>query len=237
VAHANERRRYPDRTGAAPSIPRIGALAATLLLHAGLLASLWAPAVDRPRHASRATATAADALRVRLLPSPTVVATHPRPTSSVTRRTHGARAGLPVAPSPLPAPPTSMPSPQVPVPRPIAAAPAPDYVPGSGRFAAPAYGTSNVRAPGHDGPARGAPTIAMADSRTRGAAGVVRFVGGLLGAVDPHCVDVHAWRGMTARERIAHHVDPDGIEATANRYGCAPLPVRPGSSVYWRDRH
>lgn len=208
---ASEPRRYRDHPDVMPSIPRIGALAAALLLHAGLLMSLLAPDADRAHHPSRAVATSADVLRVRLLPSWGVAATHPRPPPSVTRRTHRASAGSPVAP-------------------------VPDYVRGSGRFAAPAYGASNMRVPGHDGPVRGASTIAMADPRTQGVAGAVRFVGSLLGAVDPHCVDVDAWRGMTARERIAHHVDPDAIEATASHYGCAPPPVRPGSPVYWRDR-
>lgn len=240
---ASAPRRHRHRTEATLSIPRIGALAIALLLHAGLLLSLLAPDADQPTRVSRAPVATVGALQVRWLVPPAVATPHlRRPPPAATRPMHATRAITPAVPSPptasaaLPAQAAPSARLQVSVPAPAATAPASDYVPGSGRFAVPAYGSSNVRVPGHDGPVRGAPTITMVDPRTQDVAGIVRFIGGLAGAVDPHCVDVGAWRGMTARERIAHHVTPDAIEATASRYGCAPPPALPGSPVYWRDR-
>lgn len=216
---------------------RVTAVAVVLSLHVGWLMALLTPAMVRPRHPARTRAAVSDALRVRWLPpasaTPPPAAARPVPGAHAAA-SHRPVAGIRTAP---PATGTASASPGEPV---VATAPpdaaATDYIPGNGRLAGPAWRGSRPRLPGSGEPVRGAPVIAMVDPRTQGAAGLVRFIGSLTGAVDPHCVDVEAWRGMTARERIAHHVDPDTIADTAVRYRCGAPPPSPGSAVYWRDR-
>ncbi|TAL72517.1 MAG: hypothetical protein EPN56_07745 [Rhodanobacter sp.] len=181
------------------------------------------------------------ALQVRWLLRMPAMPRHPAPATAVARaksvtRARATRAIRTVqAVAPVAASASTRPFVAVPAAHPLSTPlPAPDYVPGRRRLAAPEWQHSRPRLPGSREPAHGAPLIAMADPRTQGAAGVVRFIGTLAGAVDPHCVDVDAWRGMTARERIAHHVDPDAITATVERYGCAPPPAPPGSPAYLR---
>lgn len=227
---------------------RAVAVAVVLSLHAGLLMLLLAPTVFRPRHAVRNALSASDALRVRWLPPVPVMPRRPGalPPSKVRADANRSpRATTALAPSPAASAAAGAVAiqPLVPLRADVdtdaapASAVAPDYIPGNGRFAAPAWRGSRPRLPGSREPVRGAPVIAMVDPRTQGVAGLVRLIGSLTGAVDPHCADVDAWRGMDARERIAHHVDPDAIAATADRYGCAPPPAPPGSPVYLRDHH
>ncbi|RDJ00358.1 hypothetical protein DVT68_06035 [Dyella solisilvae] len=62
----------------------------------------------------------------------------------------------------------------------------------------------------------------MVDPRAQGIAGVVRSIGSFTGAVDPHCVDLDVWRGMTPEERIERHVSTSDIEAIEKSYNCSP---------------
>lgn len=96
------------------------------------------------------------------------------------------------------------------------------------------YGRQNLRLPGSDQTVRGAPVLPMIDPRMQGLAGVVHFIGSLTGAVDPHCLDLEAWRGMTPEERGAHHVVTDHaqMDTIAARYNCKPPPARPGDPTY-----
>ena len=103
------------------------------------------------------------------------------------------------------------------------------YIPGGGalRLGAEAYfGKQGVRVPGAS-PVSGAPRLRMVDPRMQGLGGVVRFIGGLTGAVDRHCLDVDAWRGMTPEERIAHHVSSREMEDIADQYDCHAQRRRP----------
>lgn len=110
----------------------------------------------------------------------------------------------------------------------------PSYVAGGGRLSAPDYGRQNVRVPGSSQPVRGMPVFRMVDPRMQGIAGVVRFIGRRFGAVDPHCLKLDVESNMTARERIANHVDTDDAQmaAIAARYGC-PDPLKPGAAMYY----
>jgi len=40
--------------------------------------------------------------------------------------------------------------------------------------------------------------------------------------VDPHCMDVEVWRGMTPAEQLARHISSTDVERTAERYHCGP---------------
>ncbi len=85
-----------------------------------------------------------------------------------------------------------------------------------GRQAAVAPAKSLTRLPG------GASRFHMRDPRDSGVGGVVRFIGGLFGAVDPRCVDVDAWRAMTPAERRDKGIYDDKVERVAERHGCTP---------------
>lgn len=70
---------------------------------------------------------------------------------------------------------------------------------------------------------KGAPNFHMVDPHMQGLAGVVHFIGGLTGAVDKHCLDLAAWQGMTAQERIENHVDGSAMEKIEQNYNCSAL--------------
>lgn len=218
---------------------RIATLAAVLLLHLGFLAFLLAPSPGWRWPAQETQTAAPNALLVRLLPTPPKPAEPlrpmlPRPPQAA-RDAPSARRPSPVA---LPAHPTTQaaaPTPQR-TPRAIdsliVAAP-PDFVVGGGRFASAGYGRQNVRVPGRAAPVRGMPVFRMADPRMQGLAGVVRLVGRIAGAVDPHCLELERVGGMTPQQRIAQHVDADDAQmaAIAARYGCSE-PLKPGAAMY-----
>lgn len=181
-----------------------------------------------------------DALIVRLLPPRSRPAEPPRPAmprlpqpvhaayparrpAPVAQPTHATAQAVPPAP---PAAPRSIDSLIVTTP--------PSYVAGGGRLSGQDYGRQNVRVPGDSQPVHGMPVFRMADPRMQGIAGVVRFIGRHLGAVDPHCLKLDAESNMTTRERIAHHVDADDAQmaAIAAHYGC-PDPLKPGAAMYY----
>ncbi|HKR76520.1 MAG TPA: hypothetical protein VJR95_07615 [Rhodanobacter sp.] len=217
---------------------RIATLAAVLLLHLGFLAFLLAPPPSW-RRPVETTSAPPDALLVRLLPvrtesavpSRSAVPRPPRPARTVPPARRPAPVALAVR-STRQAPPTPQRAPRA-VDSLITTAP-PDFIAGGGRLSGPAYGQQNVRVPGSDAPIRGMPVFRMADPRMQGLAGVIRVIGRATGAVDPHCLQVSAWSGMSPRERIAQHVDADDAQmaAIAARYGC-PDPLKPGAAMYY----
>jgi hypothetical protein len=108
------------------------------------------------------------------------------------------------------------------------------YVPGGANFSQRLHDATAVspapRLPGaEEDPQHRFP---MADPRQHGLAGAIRFVAStFFGAIDPHCIDVMRWLGMTSEERIAHHVGPRDIAAVAARYHCGPDGRGPSRSV------
>jgi hypothetical protein len=71
------------------------------------------------------------------------------------------------------------------------------------------------------GNVNGAPQFQMVDPKTQGfGVGVIRFIGAFTGAVDPHCVELEAWRGMTIEERIKRGVSEQDIEKVEQHYNC-----------------
>lgn len=215
---------------------RIATLAATLLLHLGFLVVLLAaPSAWRwPKAAT--TPAPSDALLVQWLPaSPRTLPAHPPRTAlhppAATPKHRPARAAQPVRKStatPVATTPQAIDS--------LIVSPPPSFIANGGRFAAPRYGRQNLRLPGSDQTVRGAPVLPMIDPHMQGLAGVVHFIGSLTGAVDPHCLDLEAWRSMTPAERSARHVDTDAaqMDAIATRHGCKPPPPRPGDPTYYR---
>ncbi|GAB3790295.1 hypothetical protein GCM10028797_26870 [Dyella agri] len=212
---------------------------AVLLIHLGFLAFLLAPPPGWRWFAAERPPAASDALLVHLLP---LQARTIEPPPVAPRVPHQARSAPPPhrpPPVALSSRPTAQPAPPMPqaVPRSIdsliVTAP-PDYVAGGGRLSGPDYGQQNVRVPGGSEPVRGMPVFRMADPRMQGVAGVVRFIGHLTGAVDPHCLKLDAAGGMTTQERIANHVDDAQMEAIAAHYGC-PDPLKPGAAMYYRS--
>jgi hypothetical protein len=101
-----------------------------------------------------------------------------------------------------------------------------DYVAGGALFQAVGNaGNGRVRLPGGSRQAN-APRFHMVDPRSQGIAGAVRLIGSLTGAVDKHCVDLDAWRGMTPEEKIAHHVSEADMARARDSYGCDAPPSR-----------
>ena len=94
-----------------------------------------------------------------------------------------------------------------------------DYVPGGGRLQGSAS-PPPVRLPGSGTPVMQG--FRMVDPRMQGVGGAVRTLQTLFGVVDPHCVDVEVWRGMTVAEQLARHISSDDVERTAERYHCGP---------------
>jgi len=235
---ATAERATPGRLGLRLRWTRIAMLAAVLLLHLGFLAFLLAPSSGWRWPVQETPAAAPDVLLVRLLPpriepamppqpamprpAPSAPAAHrPPPVALPTRST--TQAAAPISPA------TSRAADIL-----IATAP-PNFIAGGGRLSGPDYGQQNVRVPGSDAPVRGMPTFRMADPRMQGVAGAIRVIGGLVGgAVDPHCLQVDAWQGMSLQERIAHHVDADDarMAAIAESYHC-PDPLKPGAAMYY----
>jgi hypothetical protein len=98
-----------------------------------------------------------------------------------------------------------------------------DYIPGGGTFqqrSEAQFGQQNARIPG-DSFASHVPRFRMADTRMQGLGGVARAIGSMLGAVDPNCIDLDAWHGMTRAERIEHHLPTDEtMQQIADKYHC-----------------
>ena len=82
--------------------------------------------------------------------------------------------------------------------------------------------SNNIHLPGSSQPiVRG---LHMVDPRYQGIAGAVRIAQSILGAVNPHCVDVDVWRGMSVKEQLDRHMSPDQVEKTAEKFHCGPPP-------------
>lgn len=214
----------------------IATLAAVLLIHLGFLAFLLAPSSGWRWRTLEATSATPDALLVRMLPAQTTPAEPPR--SAPPRPPQAVPAARRPSPVALPTRATTQPAPPVPLRTPRAAdsliaTTSPDFVAGGGRFSGPDYGQQNVRVPGSGAPIRGMPAFRMADPRMQGLAGVVRIIGRITGAVDPHCLQLEQQQAMSVQERIERHVDADDAQmaAIATRYGC-PDPLKPGAAMY-----
>jgi hypothetical protein len=232
---ASLERRTPGRHDRRLRWTRVFTLAAALLIHLGFLAFLLAPPPGWRWPAAEPPGASPDALLVRLLPPRSRPAEPPRPPQPahaasparrpvpVARATHATAQSMPPAAQSAPRRIDSL----------IATTP-PSYVAGGGRLAGPGYGQQNVRVPGDSRPVHGMPVFRMADPRMQGIAGVVRIIGSHLGAIDPHCLKLDVESNMTARERIANHVDADDAQmaAIAERYGC-PDPLKPGATMYY----
>ncbi len=79
----------------------------------------------------------------------------------------------------------------------------------------------HFRLPG-GGHVHGAPHLHLVDPRTQGVAGLVRGLQSLLGVVNPHCIEVDSWRGMTREQRLRRHLTDEAVAHVAERYGCLP---------------
>lgn len=67
----------------------------------------------------------------------------------------------------------------------------------------------------------GSPSFRMVDPKTQGlAANIVRAIGSLTGAVDPECVNLDVWQGMTEEERIEHHISDADLEEAKQANHC-----------------
>lgn len=167
-------------------------------------------------------------LQIRLIPQPLAAPTPAPPAlsppSPARKRPsplkHHAVAVQKTATTPL-TPETARPHPADPaaIAPPASRRPAANYVPGGNLFSG--------RNEPHPSPARlpGSGTaivqgLHMVDPRSQGIAGVARGLQGLFGLVDSHCYDVDAWRGMSMRELVAHHLTPARVEQVAARYHC-----------------
>jgi hypothetical protein len=193
-------------------------LCVVLALHIAVVMLVLMPAAIEPMQTSNDVASALDVRFIKTRRTPPVA---PKkltlPTRSVMvleRRPHPTVERSPaVATSPASAPlrMTWTPAPST--------APG-TYVPGGGMLAGSAKMTQrNNYLPGA-ADIKGAPHFQMVDPKAQGLAGVIRFIGGLAGAVDRHCVDLDAWQGMTPEERIENHVSEEDMEKIKENYNC-----------------
>lgn len=205
---------------------RVAIMAAVLLIHAGFVVLLLLPAGTWHWRGAGRPAARPDALSLRFIALPSVMPVPPR-----ARVLQHVRAWMPARRPARVAASATAPQPRQPdsgagnPPAPTAeAAPetAPAYIAGGGRFATPDFARDDMRLPGSAQRVAGAPVLHMADPKMQGIAGAVRTVQRLFGIPDKHCVDVDVWRGMTASERIARHIDDERIDETAARYHCGP---------------
>lgn len=97
---------------------------------------------------------------------------------------------------------------------------APDYVAGGNLLRRAMPTPRPIRLPGSSTPI--VQGFHMVDPRMQGVGGAVRMVQALFGVVDPHCVDVEVWRGMTPAEQSVRHIRSTDVERTAERYHCGP---------------
>lgn len=193
-------------------------------IHLGLVMLLLrAPAVSSRAPSADATATK-DVLRIRFLrreqpksapEPPPLFLPHPPQRSAL--KTALARAPLRSVPTPTTAPPPAKVETYS-----EATDGAASYIAGGGflQQAARDAPSDNVHLPGSSQPiVKG---LHMVDPRYQGVAGAVRVAQSILGAVNPHCVDVDVWRGMSVAEQLDRHMSPDQVEETAEEFHCGP---------------
>jgi len=103
---------------------------------------------------------------------------------------------------------------------------APEYIPGGPLLqSSHAFRQTNTRLPGGNR-ITGIRQFDIADPTSQGVAGIIHFIGGFTGSVDPHCLDFDAWRGMTPKKRLQHHVSDADMENAAANYNCAGIPEK-----------
>lgn len=199
-------------------------MAVAILMHAGFVAFLLLPAGTWRWRGAVRSSMRSDGLLVRFIAMSKAIPSLPLPRAKASLH---ARSVTPVrhpsAPVVSPKPSLAMKA-DIPFLSAVDARGAPpSWIAGGGRFAAdPGFARDNVHLPGSTQPVRGMPVFRMVDPKMQGLAGAVRAIGGLLGAVDSHCVDLDAWRNMTRSERIAHHVTDERMDDYAERYHCVP---------------
>lgn len=204
-------------------------VACVILIHAGLLALLLRP-WTMPRRDSSLSLTD-NVIQVRFIPleppakvSPPAHAQHPSTRVPRPRTTHQVKPAkqdveLPGAANQSVTSPVSVPT----IDR------VPSYVAGAESLSGNVpYGHQSIRIPG-TGAAPGAPHFRMIDPRDQGIAGVIHFIGGLTGAIDPHCLDLEALLGMTPEERVAHHVGASEMELLEASNDCPRARRRVGT--------
>lgn len=76
-----------------------------------------------------------------------------------------------------------------------------------------------------------APIFRMVDPRTRGAKGLVRFIGSMTGAVDPRCIELSKWQGLSLAERAAAHVTDKAMADVERKHGCGAPAARVGPGI------
>lgn len=199
-------------------------IAWVLIGHIGLLIFLLRPAMPLDDELATVVRNERDAVQVRLIRrvsiKPTTstperrVATLNHPALPAYRATHFAQTFHQVSP---PQPPSE----PVPLVLTLPASSASTYVAGGAGFQQnlqAADHPSTMRVPGSYQPR--APRFAMKDPRYRGVAGFVRFVQRFaLHAVDPHCVNINTWAGMSPAEQ-ARHASLGEMQEMAEKYGC-----------------
>ncbi|HEX7338418.1 MAG TPA: hypothetical protein VF271_00620 [Rhodanobacteraceae bacterium] len=232
-------RTRPEQGRTPFDVRRSLACAVVLGLHAALWLAWSLPPATRPRVLHTPRRHVAKMVAVDLIPPPTTPTPLPVVRSFKRAKTRHARRNVRHAHRDItkavakPAVAASAPMPRRPLrlnlPKGFAAAPAWH----TGRtLQAPHHAAPRV--PGHD-PVYGMPVFTMADPRYSGIAGGIRILQGLLGAADPHCVDVDTWRAMTPAQLHQHHQTRYTVEAIAHQHGCRPPKAvnKAAASAYW----
>jgi hypothetical protein len=71
----------------------------------------------------------------------------------------------------------------------------------------------------------------IVDPRTRGAEGLVRFIGSMTGAVDPRCIELSKWQNLSLAERAAAHVTNKAMADVEREHGCRAPVARVGPGI------
>lgn len=205
--------------------PRQGILASVILIHAGILVLLLRP-WTMPQQ-DRSLSLTDNVIQVRFIPlelpakpAPPVQAQHKPARVPPPRTAHQVKPAAqdverPAAANPSVTPPVFLPQ----IYR------VPNYVAGGGALSDKAfYSHQNIRIPSAAA-APGAPHFRMIDPRAQGLTGAIHFIGGLTGAIDPHCLDLEALLRMTPEGRVAHHVGASEMELLEASPDC-PRPPR-----------
>jgi hypothetical protein len=195
-------------------------------LHVGFVIFLLGDFAALKQRPLRSSTSARDALRIRFVQpvSTTKIAAPPVP--PVPPRLRKKRSHV-TSPRPLAttSPPTATPTAREPASIKAssnASDDRPGYIAGGSLLhgSSTSFGSRRIRLPGSN--VSIVNNLPMMDPRAQGIAGVVRAMQVILGAPNPHCVDVDVWRGLSVREQLDRHMSPDQVEETAQKFGCGP---------------
>lgn len=107
----------------------------------------------------------------------------------------------------------------------------PDYIRGGDRLRNRLSSVHReARLPGQEAVPH-APIFRMIDPRTRGAQGLVRLIGSLTGAVDPRCIELSKWQGLSIQERAAAHITDKAMADVEREHGCEAPAARVGPGI------